>query len=203
MGVTTSLPGREQVFRVQIAKAVANFGVVVTMGSVEPRVVFAGNENRLAGYTALPLNINPYTENWGKPEPAAGAVLPARGDYDVVFDSAGAGGRGFSFRLWVNDTTPPRLKLLTPRVRASAAAIVGATDAGSGVDPRSIRARVDGKNVTAKLAGTRLSVPTAGLAAGAHSLVLTVADFQESKNMEDVPRILPNTRTLRATFVVR
>jgi hypothetical protein len=30
-----------------------------------------------------------------------------------------------------------------------------------------------------------------------------VADYQETKNMEDVPRILPNTRTLRTTFVVR
>jgi hypothetical protein len=33
--------------------------------------------------------------------------------------------------------------------------------------------------------------------------VLSVADFQETKNMEDVPPILPNTRTLRATVRVR
>jgi len=86
---------------------------------------------------------------------------------------------------------------------AGAAAIVAATDAGSGIDPRSIRAQVDGKNATTKLSGTRLSVSTAGLAAGSHALVVTASDYQESKNMEDVPRILPNTRTLRTTFVVR
>ena len=33
--------------------------------------------------------------------------------------------------------------------------------------------------------------------------MLSVADFQEAKNMEDVPPILPNTRTLRATVRVR
>jgi hypothetical protein len=32
-------------------------------------------------------------------------------------------------------------------------------------------------------------------------LRLSVADYQETKNMEDVARILPNTRT--ATFAVR
>jgi hypothetical protein len=32
-------------------------------------------------------------------------------------------------------------------------------------------------------------------------LTFTVSDYQETKNMEDVARILPNTRTLRTTFV--
>jgi len=41
------------------------------------------------------------------------------------------------------------------------------------------------------------------IAAGRHTLKLSVADYQESKNMEDVARILPNTRTLSARFVVR
>ena len=38
---------------------------------------------------------------------------------------------------------------------------------------------------------------------GSHRLVLQVGDYQESKNMEDVPPILPNTATLRATVRVR
>jgi len=203
IGVTTSLPGREQVFRVQITRAVANFGVVVTKGSVEPRVVVAGNENRLLGYPALPLNINPYVEDWGKREPAAGAVLPARGAYDLVFDSAGSGGKTFSFRLWVDDTKPPTLRLATPRVRAGATAVVAATDAGAGVDRNSIKAQIDGRNVSAKIAGSRLSISTAGVGRGTHRLVVTASDYQESKNMEDVPRILPNTRVLRTTLTVR
>jgi len=30
-----------------------------------------------------------------------------------------------------------------------------------------------------------------------------VADFQETKNMEDVPLVLPNTRVFATTFVLR
>ena len=40
-------------------------------------------------------------------------------------------------------------------------------------------------------------------ARGRHTLVLSVADYQETKNMEDVPPILPNTATLHATVTVR
>ena len=33
--------------------------------------------------------------------------------------------------------------------------------------------------------------------------MFAAADYQELKNMENVPQILPNTRTLRTTFSVR
>jgi hypothetical protein len=39
------------------------------------------------------------------------------------------------------------------------------------------------------------------MASGRHTLNLTVSDYQETKNMENVARILPNTRTVRTTFV--
>ena len=39
-----------------------------------------------------------------------------------------------------------------------------------------------------------------GLSRGTHRLVLTVSDYQEAKNMENVTRILPNTRVLRTTI---
>jgi len=38
---------------------------------------------------------------------------------------------------------------------------------------------------------------------GRHSLVVTASDYQEAKNMENVARILPNTRTLVTSVVVR
>ncbi len=54
--MTISFDGPEQVFRVHITRPVANFGVVILSRasgvSVEPRIVSAGDENRLAGYTA-------------------------------------------------------------------------------------------------------------------------------------------------------
>jgi len=41
------------------------------------------------------------------------------------------------------------------------------------------------------------------LARGRHKLVFQASDYQESRNMEDVGRILPNTRTLTTSFRVK
>src|SRR5207249_5679914 len=58
------LVGREVVYRVRIRRRLANFGVTVTSVDrgvrVEPRLVRADDENRLAGYPALPFDENPY-----------------------------------------------------------------------------------------------------------------------------------------------
>jgi hypothetical protein len=48
-----------------------------------------------------------------------------------------------------------------------------------------------------------IRVASAGLGAGRHELRLQASDYQESRNMENVGRILPNTRIIRTTFVVR
>jgi hypothetical protein len=193
---------------VNLARPAANFGVVVTSRArnvlVEPRVVRAGDENRLTGYPALPFNLNPYLRIFGEPVLAAGAILPAAGAYDVVFDSPSAARAGaFSFRFWVNDTKPPALRLRTRVVRRGNAVAVGASDAGSGVDRASIIARVDGRERSARLRNGRILVGTAGLRRGRHTLVLQVSDYQESRNMENVAAILGNTRILRVKFQVR
>ncbi|HEY6054930.1 MAG TPA: S8 family serine peptidase, partial [Gaiellaceae bacterium] len=204
-GVVTSLAGPEVVYRVRITRAVANFGVAVLPGSkVQPRVVAAGDENRLTGYPGLPLNLNPYESWFGRKQPVAGAILPAPGAYDVVFDEQVRGQAGpFSFRFWIDDTTPPALKLLTPTAAARGKVLVAATDAGAGVDPGAIQVRIDGHTANGKLKGNRITIPVGELAAGTHTLQVSAADYQEAKNMEDVVRILPNTRTLSTSFVVR
>jgi hypothetical protein len=46
----------------------------------------------------------------------------------------------------------------------------------------------------------RAVIASGTLARGNHKVVLVASDFQESKNMEDVARILPNTRTFTATL---
>jgi hypothetical protein len=74
-------------------------------------------------------------------------------------------------------------------------------DGGSGVDPLSLQVRIDAEFVPASFSSGRARVPLAGIARGRHSLTFTVSDYQETKNMENVPRILPNTRTLRTTFL--
>jgi hypothetical protein len=47
-----------------------------------------------------------------------------------------------------------------------------------------------------------VSIPTAQLRKGRHTLRLQVSDYQESRNMENVGPILPNTRVLTTSFVV-
>ena len=46
----------------------------------------------------------------------------------------------------------------------------------------------------------RVRIPLAGIGSGRHSLTVTVSDFQETKNMENVPLVLPNTRVFATTF---
>jgi subtilisin family serine protease len=208
-GIPNVLSGPEQVFRVTLPRPVANFGVAVTNEGagvrVSPRVVLAGNENRLVGNTGLPLVINPYLQTFGDARPVAGAIRPARGAYDVVFDTpAGTPPGQYTFRFWVDDVTPPTVKLLTPVVRTGGSKLVlSVGDAGAGVDPGSLDASVDGHHVVIRLVGGRATTPDLALTRGRPRIVLRVAYYQELKNMENVPQILPNTRTFRATFRVR
>jgi subtilisin family serine protease len=199
------LSGPEQVFAYKLDQAVANIGARVISQApgvkVTPRLVRDGDENRLAGYPGLPLDLNPYRDLLGREVPAVGAILPGRGTYDVVFDTASAAEAGrFTFRFWVNDVVPPAVRLLGYK---SGAVTLTVTDAGSGVDPASLRATVDGQRHDVSLHGSRAVIASGPLGRGNHRVVLTASDFQESKNMEDVARILPNTRTFTGTLKVR
>jgi subtilisin family serine protease len=193
------LAGPEAVYRVHITRNVANFGVVVSSRErgvgVEPRILLGDDPSRLAGFTALPLDLNPYRSLYGDHRLIAGVVLPAPGVYDVVFDSpADARPGGFTFRMWIGDATPPRIRLVAGGRRA----VFAVTDSGAGVDPGAFQARVDGRNRRVAFADGRAYVSLAGLRRRTHTVVLTAADYQETKNMEDVGPILPNTRTIRA-----
>jgi subtilisin family serine protease len=201
-GVPLNLSGPEQVFRFTLKQPVANFGAAIITHAagvrIQPRLVVAGDENRLLGFTALPVGINPYRD-YGRIVPAVGAILPKPGAYDFVFDTPGGAKAGaFTFRLWVNDTTPPRVR---PLVSTRGAIRIGVTDAGSGVDPGSIDITVDGEVRT--YAFQRGVLTVRGIRPGVHRVALTVADFQESKNMEDVGPVLPNTRTVSLRVNVR
>ncbi len=208
MGVTTNLRGPEATYRVQIARRVANFGVVITRQSpgtqVEARIVAGADENRLMGFSALPVAHNPYLDAFREAVPAVAALSPLPGTYTVVFDSAQRAGAGrFTFRYWVNDVTPPVLRVRARSVPRGRPLLVGATDRGSGVHPDLVSAAVDGEQVTAVYSRGVIRVPTASLSAGRHALRLRVSDYQETKNTENVARILPNTRTLTTTFTIR
>ncbi|HET7352658.1 MAG TPA: S8 family serine peptidase [Gaiellaceae bacterium] len=208
VGVPTRLGGPEQVFRFTLRKRVANFGVVVVSRAqgvrVSPRLVAGGDENRLVGYTGLPASLNPYQE-FGRPEPVVAAVLADPGTYDFVFDTpTGAKPGAFRFRFWVNDTSPPSIRLLDRTAIAGRLLRLAVHDPGSGVDRRALRVKVDGKAFPFfTYSGGVLSIRTEGLSAGKHSLAVTASDHQETKNMEDVGPVLPNTRVLQATVTLR
>jgi hypothetical protein len=200
------LSGPEQLFRVQITRNVANFGVRVVSqrpgGTVQPRIVYNRDENRLTGYTALPFDLNPYRGmRYGAFVPVSAAILPQRGTYSLVFDTRSRATAGpFTFRFWIGDTTPPRLRFVR---YAAGVVFISVTDAGAGVDPSTVAARLDGRTHPQTFRGSILRLRTGALARGVHRLLVEAADFQETKNMEDVAKILPNTRVYRASFRVR
>ena len=207
-GVPATLAGPEQVFRVRLARPVANFGVAVLSEArgvrIQPRIVAAGDENRLAGFTTLPLNMNPYTAGFGRPEPTSAVLRPSPGTYNVVFDSTGRANAGrFVFRFWIDDATPPAVRLASPAVQGSTLRL-SVTDRGSGVDPRSLVVAVDGRSRPVRYNRARglALVDVAGVRPGRHTVVLEAADYQETKNNENVLRILPNTRRFRSTFTM-
>jgi hypothetical protein len=206
--VTAVLNGPEQVFRFALRRPVANFGVAITRrGSgvrVEPRIVSAGDENRLTGYAALPLYLNPYLAQFGEPALVAGALRPQPGSYDIVFDSPTTAGAGaYAFRFWVDDTRPPVARLLRARISRGAPILVRVSDIGSGVDPGTAVATVDEKALPTSWKDGVLRVKTRGIPPGTYELRLQISDYQESRNTENVPPILPNTRVLNATIVIR
>ncbi len=202
------LGGPERIFRVTVPAGVANFGVAIVSRRqgvlVQPRVVTGVDENRLTGYAGLPIVLNPYLAGFNDAVPSAGALLPAPGAYAVVFDSATAAGAGpFTFRYWVNDVTAPTVRLQARKVRRRVPLVVRVSDAQSGVDPATIVARIDGVTRAVSLTNGEVRIDIRDLSAGRHRLLIQVSDYQETRNMENVAAILPNTRRLQATIVVR
>jgi subtilisin family serine protease len=199
------LPGREVAYTVHLRKRYANFGVAVISHApgvkVEPRIVRGADENRLAGITALPLDANPYRPAEGSHRLISGVIQPAPGVYTIVFDTPARGRTGaFTFRFWEGDTTPPAVRVLG--VRGSSLEL-RVSDGGSGVDPKSLVARVDDKERTLSYANGLVRISLRGLPRGRHTVSFTAADYQEAKNNENVRGILPNTRKLQRTFIVR
>jgi subtilisin family serine protease len=209
LGVRRELAGPEQVFRFRLTRRASNFGVAVTSEAagvtIEPRVVVAGDENRLSGYDGLPVNLNPYLSRFLQKTLTAGALRPEPRTYDIVFDSAAPNTAGaFTFRFWVDDHTPPAIKLLTKRTTVGGTLRLRVVDHGSGVDGELLRPFIDGRFAPATYRkGVATVTPAVALKRGRHRLVMRASDYQETKNNENVGPILPNSRTLTATFTVR
>jgi subtilisin family serine protease len=210
LGVRVRLPGPEQVFRFVIRRRVENAGARVLAQArgvhVSPRLVRAGDEDQLTGFPGLPIRLNPYQPGFYGVEPVVGVFRPARGAYDVVFDTASRRAAGtFTFRFWLNDTRPPSVRLSSRSVRRGGALRLVVRDSGSGVDPQSLQAEVDrqARQLVYDPRTGSVELRVGGLARGRHRLLFTAADYQETKNTEDSSKTLPNTRRLSVTLVVR
>ncbi len=206
-GVPTRLGGPEQVFRFALRQRVANFGVVIVGHApgvrVSPRLVADDDENRIVGYTGLPVSLNPY-QGFDRAEPVVGAVLPEPGTYEFVFDTpTGAKPGAFTFRFWVDDTSPPTILILHHKDAIGQPIRLAVRDSGSGVDPQSLHAKVGGRWVRLTYSDGVLLLRTSRLHPGRQAVMVRASDYQETKNMEDVGPVLPNTRVLHTTVTLR
>jgi subtilisin family serine protease len=205
--------GAEQVYAVDVKKPAANAGVSVLLqdGYVDPFFLGARDESSMQGYAGTPDDVNGLTFDSGLPISAAGAEFPRVQRYYVSVDSGHDPVSGQTFagpyilKSWVNDVTPPSLRVLTKTVTAGRPTIVLKTlDRQSGVDPYSIVIGYGNALVAPAeydpISGIAIiPLPNAAplLRAGRREVLFVSSDFQESKNIDTMGKnLLPNTRTI-------
>ena len=206
--------GAETVYATTIDRPVVNAGVSVFDESrgavVAPWYLGAQDENTVQGFAGTPVDVNALTYDYLVTVGAAGVEYPRKQTFYVSVDSGrrqftGASEAGhYVLHSWVNDVTPPTVKLLTTRVAAGRPTIVLRTlDSQSGVDPLSVTIGYRGVLVGATsydpltgIAVIPLPSTAPALEPGAVRLRMVSSDFQEAKNIDTQgPQIMPNTRT--------
>ena len=205
--------GAETLYVMHINDAVANAGVAVVAAprsvQVDPWFLGSPDESDVQGQAGTPVDVNNLTSDFKLDIGAAGVEFPRQQAFYVSVDSGRDQFTGqllagsYTLRSWIDDVTPPRVRLLTTRVAAGRPTIVARVrDAGAGVDPLSLT--LGYKKV---LVGAAVYDPDTGLAvlplpAAAPALVagttrarVRAADFQEAKNVNTSgSSIFPNTR---------
>jgi minor extracellular serine protease Vpr len=206
--------GAETVYVTELNEPAANAGVSIvseTRGArIDPWYLGAEDENTVQGYAGTPVDVNALTYDYLDAVSAAGTSFPRQQTFYVAVDSGRAAFTGASLaghyvlRSWVNDVTPPTVKLLTTRVSGGHPTIVlESHDSQSGVDPLSLTIGYHGILIGATtydpvtgLAVFPLPASTPALRPGRMRLSLVSSDYQEAKNVDTVgTSIMPNTRT--------
>ena len=204
--------GAEHLYWTEIDQPVVNFGVSVlasTPGSlIDPFVLGSKDENDVQGYAGIPTDVNDLTYDADLDIGAAGAQFPRLQRFYVSVDSRADPFTNkplkgsYLLNAWINDVTPPTVKLLTTRVSAGRPLLVArATDAGAGVDPLSLVLNYGDVLIGASgydpLTGIVLfGLPTQApkLHAGTTRTIIQASDYQEAKNIDTVGSDLyPNT----------
>ena len=220
-GVPMNEDGSEHLYYTEINEPAVNFGVSVIASSpgalIDPFVLGSPNENDVQGYAGTPTDVNALTFDSNIDIGAAGAQFPRLQRFYIAVDSRAdpytdkpLKGK-YLLNAWVDDLTPPSVRLLTTRVTAGRPLIVAqAVDLGSGVDPLSLVV-----NYNKALVGASAYDPLTGLIVfgipnaapkfkpGKTNALVLASDYQESKNINTVGNdLFPNTTFLRTKITV-
>ncbi len=137
---TAIVDGAERVYSIDIPAKTVNFGAVVVEPAldlnapirdllyanapIQPWLLGSLDEGNVQGYGGTPVNVNGYMVDSIFNVGATAAVLPAPGRYYIVVDSGRDPFTGkalhqrYVLRSWVNDVTPPVVRLLTTKLAA-------------------------------------------------------------------------------------
>ena len=208
---TQAETGDEHVYSLLLNHPVANAGVSMLLegGIADPWFLGSLDESTVQGYAGTPADVNGLTFDFGADVSAAGASFPRvqRFFVSVVAGKDPYTGRSFAgpyvMRAWVNDVTPPTLRILTTRVSAGRPLLAVRTlDGQSGVDPYSLvlsyQSALIGAAFYDPLSGVALyplprSAPR--LKAGKRRVLFATSDFEEAKNINTPgTALMPNTR---------
>ena len=204
--------GAEHLYSFDVNEPIVNFGVSVlasTPGSlVDPFVLGSKDENDVQGYAGTPTDVNALTFDSNVDVGAAGVQFPRLQRFYVSVDSrtdpfTGRSLKGkYLLNAWVDDLTPPFVRVLTTRVSAGRPLILAqAVDLGAGVDPLSLVLNYDNALVAASeydpVSGLIVfGIPAAAprFQTGRTPAIVMASDYQEAKNINTGGNdILPNT----------
>ena len=220
-GPTMNEDGAEHLYSVDINEPIVNFGVSVLASSpgalIDPFVLGSKDENDVQGYAGIPTDVNGLTFDANVDVGAAGVQFPRLQRFYVSVDSradpfTNKSQKGqYLLNAWINDLTPPSVRVLTTRITAGRPLIVAeAADAGAGVDPLSLVI-----NYSGALVGASAYDPASGLIVfgiptsapkfkpGKTKMVVEASDYQEAKNINTIGNdIYPNTQFKLANLTV-
>ena len=211
-GPSMNEDGAEHLYWTSIDQPVVNFGVSILAASpgslIDPFVLGSKDENDVQGYAGIPTDVNDLTFDASLDIGAAGAQFPRLQKFYVAVDSRADPFTdkplkgSYLLNAWINDVTPPTVRLLTKRVSVGRPLMVAQVDdAGAGVDPLSLVFSYKGVLIGASgydpLSGIAVfGLPSQApkLTAGTTKSLIVASDYQEAKNIDTVgSNLYPNT----------
>jgi minor extracellular serine protease Vpr len=215
VGTPMNEDGSEHLYSVEINQPIVNMGVSVLAATnnalIDPFVLGSKDENDVQGYAGIPTDVNALTFDSQLDVGAAGVQFPRLQRFYVSVDSRAdpftnkpLKGR-YLLNAWIDDLTPPAVRVLTTRVTAGRPLIVAqAVDGGAGVDPLSLVLSYNNALVGASAYDPFTGLVVFGIPnaappfkAGRTRAIVQASDYQEAKNINTVGNdIYPNTQFL-------